>query len=394
MLLAWAIVESENQNSWQWFITHLITAIPEAAGAPGTPLAAGAPGIPLAAGAPNSPEIPPRNTRKTVMISDRDKGLREAIDRLAPGVIGHYCCWHLKENLCTKFGRGLSPLFWRIARAPNTAKFNSEMGDLQKINAPAFEYLARIPPILWATAFFPGARYGQDTSNIAEAANSQLKITREAPIIDVLHRIWGLVSGQRFDRLEAIIKQPPGTRWTPYTASLIREEQQFARTFITQLTTPLLGQALDGFGSVFRVDLVERTCFCPYYRHYTLPCRHAMACIYAGGGQLNEFIPEAWSIETWKATYAETMDLVDISELRGPAPGAITEECHPPNTRVPRGRPRKNRFHKRDNRGAEGLSLADLAPGATPPGPIRRHYYCSTCGQPGHNAIRCRESHN
>ena len=375
VLLAWAIVESENQYSWQWFITHLITAIPEAAGTPE---------------APNPPETPPRNTRKTVMISDREKGLREAIDRLAPGVIGHYCCWHLNENLCTKFGRGLSPLFWRIARAPNAAKFYSEMNDLQKINASAFEYLAGIPPILWATAFFPGARYGQDTSNIAEAANSQLKIAREAPIVDLLHRIWGLVSGQRFDRLGAIAKQPPEARWTPYTATLIQEEQQFARTFTTQLTTSLLGQALDSSGGVFRVDLVERTCSCPYYRHYTLPCRHAMACIYAGGSQLNEFIPEAWSIETWKATYAETMDLVDISGLQGPAPG----ECHPPNTRVPRGRPRKNRFHKKDNRGAEDLSLADLAPGATPPGPVRRYYHCSTCGQPGHSAVRCRKPHN
>jgi hypothetical protein len=84
------------------------------------------------------------------------------------------------------------------------------------------------------------------------------------------------------------------------------------------------------------------------------------------------------------------MDLVDISGLQGPAPG----EYHPPNTRVPRGRPRKNRFHKKDNRGAEGLSLADLAPGITPPGPVRRYYYCSTCGQPGYSAVRYRKPHN
>jgi hypothetical protein len=93
-------------------MTHLITAIPEAAGV---------------YEAPNLPETPPRNIRKTVMISDREKGLREAIDQLAPGIIEYYYCWYLKENLCTKFGRGLSPLFWRIAKAPNTAKFAVEM---------------------------------------------------------------------------------------------------------------------------------------------------------------------------------------------------------------------------------------------------------------------------
>jgi hypothetical protein len=119
-----------------------------------------------------------------------------------------------------------------------------------------------------------------------------------------------------------------------------------------------------------------------------------MACVYAEGDQLNEFIPEAWSIETWKATYAETIDLVDISGLQGAATGAITGEYHLLNTRIPRGRPRKNRFHKKDNMGAEGLVLADLAPGAIPPGPIRRNYYCSTCKQPGHNTTRYRKSHN
>jgi hypothetical protein len=175
---------------------------------------------------------------------------------------------------------------------------------------------------------------------------------------------------------------------------LIREEQQLARTFITQLTILLLEQVLDNFGGVFRMDLTERTCSCPYFRHYTLPCRHAMACIYAGGGQLNEFIPGAWLIETWKAIYAETMDLMDISGLQEAIPGAATGEYHLLNTRVPRGRPRKNRFYKKDNRGAEGLVLADLAPGATPPEPIHRNYYCSTCKQPGHNAIRCRKPHN
>ena len=143
--------------------------------------------------------------------------------------------------------------------------------------------------------------------------------------------------------------------------------------------------------------VTERIYSCPYFRYYTLPCRHAMACIYAGGGQLNEFIPEAWLIETWKATYAEIMDLVDISGLQGTAPGAVIgatpEECHLLNTRIPRGRPRKNRFHKKDNRGTEGLCLTNLASGTTPPGPIRRNH-CSTCGQSGHSAIRCRKPHN
>ena len=72
----------------------------------------------------------------------------------------------------------------------------------------------------------------------------------------------------------------------------------------------------------------------------------------------------------------------------------ITGECYSPNTRNLRGKFRKNRFHKEDDRGFKGLYLADLAPGAIAPGLIRRNYYCSICKQPEHNAVKYRKPHN
>jgi hypothetical protein len=87
LILAWAVVESENEDSWRYFFKNLVRAIPEI-----------------------SEEV-------TTFISDRDKGLGAADDELGDGTIRAICAYHLMDNFTTKFSRTLKPLFWKIARA-------------------------------------------------------------------------------------------------------------------------------------------------------------------------------------------------------------------------------------------------------------------------------------
>lgn len=81
VLLGWAVVESENQHSWTWFLEHLRVSIPKIWHEPCT------------------------------VISDRDKGLLQAEEVLGPRICRGYCCHHLKQNFVGKFGRGLAPTF-------------------------------------------------------------------------------------------------------------------------------------------------------------------------------------------------------------------------------------------------------------------------------------------
>jgi len=69
LLLAWSIVESENKDSWTWFLTCLKTSIHECVG--------------------------------MTLISDWDKGLLTADELVfGDGINQLICCFHLKENLC------------------------------------------------------------------------------------------------------------------------------------------------------------------------------------------------------------------------------------------------------------------------------------------------------
>ena len=68
--------------------------------------------------------------------------------------------------------------------------------------------------------------------------------------------------------------------------------------------------------------------------------------------------------------------------------------CHPPLTRVARGRPRKERLRADKVTGRRGLGLSALNEElenniASAVG--RVHY--STCGEKGHNRLTCRRPH-
>jgi hypothetical protein len=65
-------------------------------------------------------------------------------------------------------------------------------------------------------------------------------------------------------------------------------------------------------------------------------------------------MPEKLSIDTWKKTYLSNFPLIDVSDLTQLPPS----DCHPPLTRVPRGRPKKERFRKDNIRGPKGEAAA------------------------------------
>jgi len=81
LILAWAIVESKNEDSWQYFFTNLIRAILEI------------------------------EEEATIFISNRDKGLAAIEGKLGKGIIRAICAYHLIDNFIVKYSYTLKPLF-------------------------------------------------------------------------------------------------------------------------------------------------------------------------------------------------------------------------------------------------------------------------------------------
>ena len=72
LLLVWALVPSENQENWEYFLNLLSEAYPLC------------------------------STEGFVIISDRDKGLLPTIEKILPNISHTKCCHYIQDNLVSK----------------------------------------------------------------------------------------------------------------------------------------------------------------------------------------------------------------------------------------------------------------------------------------------------
>ena len=293
LLLAWAVVESENKNSWEYFFQHLSYSIPQ--------------------------------ILNSTVISDRDKGLLSAEDILGPNVTRLLCLHHLKANFIKHYGRKHIALFWPIANATTNEEYQYAMSELRVNNPTAASYLQNVNAQMWVTAFIPDCarrRCGQRTSNTAERLNVILQNTRQLPIIELLKGIWEYVMNERFvrqQRIEMRITQPSSQPWPPSIRDKVQYARKNARKHLVIHATLTLGQAGN-----YIVDLIQRTCGCGVFQNTNLPCEHAVAYIwnmerYSTGLQLSSYIPVEYTSEAWQRTYANNLQPVQYD---------IIEETH------------------------------------------------------------------
>jgi transposase-like protein len=209
VILAWAVVESENRNSWEYFLRLLRRCIPEII------------------------------SERCVFISDRDKGLVEADVLLGVNCVRAYCCKHIEGNLKDAYGAkdGLMALFWRAARARLPTAFEHWMDKIAACNPAATLYLRAIPADIWASAHFPGTRQGHLTSNIVESVNKLLREDRNLSITDLLNAIWHRVMEARASSLKAAQEQlDAGLRWTSFCQTKLEYSRKWARSNHVSLT--------------------------------------------------------------------------------------------------------------------------------------------------------------
>jgi hypothetical protein len=159
-LLAWAVVEGENEHACRFFLSNLQTAIPQV------------------------------NHAATTIISDRDNGLRAADDEIPLASRG-ICAEHLSRNVQQNFGLQAKTIFdARIRYALTEERLEAGFNELGEHNQRVVNYLRGIDLALWATPRFLGQRYGHNTSNLVESTNSWILEERKLTILDFLHHVW------------------------------------------------------------------------------------------------------------------------------------------------------------------------------------------------------------
>ncbi|XP_039131891.1 uncharacterized protein LOC120268648 [Dioscorea cayenensis subsp. rotundata] len=338
--VAYGIVESENIESWTWFLSALYEAI----------------------GMPNG----------LVLASNRQKRLEEAISKIYPLAEYRTCVRHLYKNFKKKFaGNILQKIVWSAANAFTTTSYISSLESLKTINMRAYEWFLDLEKRreIWSRSQFGTiAKCHYITNNISESFNAWVADPRHRPVLDLLDTVRQKIM-EMMDKRRTL-----AARWkrkvVPFVVKNVKESSMCLTEYHVRRSTDYKAE-VSYKDKRCEVVLNERKCTCRRWQVSGIPCMHALAFIHSiRGAKWEDYVDDYFSVDKYKATYQmEVAPMPDINEWVITGDG---ESLLPPISRRPAGRPRKNRIKDFD----------EVKKG--------RHK-CKRCGSFGNHAKKCKE---
>ncbi|KAH9623644.1 hypothetical protein KSS87_021988 [Heliosperma pusillum] len=310
--VAWAVVEVENTDSWRWFLEMLANDVckPEGEG--------------------------------MTFMSDRQKGLIDALRMVVPKAETRYCARHIWANFKLSYGGKLyKESFWNAVRATTKADFDGHMEGIKFLSYDAWAYLNVIPVEHWSRhAFQTHCKSNMLLNNLCETFNAVLKDARDKPILTQMEWIRRYVMKRTCEKREGLQKYEG--RLMPYVNKYLKWAADEA-TYGKALQSKDDNFEVDFKGERWVVQLNQRKCNCRNCQLSGLPCTHAMVCILKQRLDHEDFVDDAYTKERYAMAYELAIS---------PMPGVKQWEKSglpeplPPIIRKMRGRPSKKRRRK------------------------------------------------
>ncbi|CAI9107687.1 OLC1v1007101C1 [Oldenlandia corymbosa var. corymbosa] len=346
--LAFAVVDEENDDNWMWFLSELHCLLE------------------------NNTENMPILT----ILSDRKKGITEAVEANFPTAFHGFCLRHLTESFQKEFNNPvLVNMLLEAANALTANEFESRLQQIDETSQEAGYWIRRVPPRLWATAHFEGKRFGQLTANVAESLNPWLLEASALPLIQMMECIRRQLMTWFNERREASIE------WTsvlvPSAERRVSEAIEKARAFHVLRGSEADFQVISLEGNN-TVDIRNRHCTCGAWQLQGLPCAHAVAALLSCRQNVHRFTESCFTIASYRKAYSQTIhpipDRTLWKEMEGDTQtddNSLHMIVNPPKSLRPPGQPRKRRARSDEQ------------------GRVKRVVHCSRCNQTGHFRTTC-----
>ncbi|XP_019256282.1 PREDICTED: uncharacterized protein LOC109234669 [Nicotiana attenuata] len=179
--LAYAIVDSENDASWEWFFVQFRETYGQREG--------------------------------MCIVSDRHDGIWRATSIIYLEVPHCACMFHMWNNIKTNFRKSqkqIKEVYFALARAYIVEEFNRHMAELEAIDSRVKTYLMDIVYDKWSRAHSKANRTMTMTSNIAKLVNAANKHARDLPVVNLLDFMTTLIKKwnytNRKDAVESFMK--------------------------------------------------------------------------------------------------------------------------------------------------------------------------------------------
>ncbi|CAN6809430.1 unnamed protein product [Brassica oleracea] len=319
------------------------------------------------------------NTENMPRLTDVQKGIVEGVEQNFPTAFHGFCMRHLSESFRKEFNNTLLLNYlWEAAQALTVIEFEAKILEVEEASQDAAYWIRRIPPRLWATAYFEGQRFGYLTANIVESVNSWIAEASGLPIIQMMECIRRQLMTWFNERRETSMQ------WTsilvPSAERRVAEGLELARTYQVLIANEAEFEVISHEGNNI-VDIRNRCCLCRGWQLYGLPCAHAVAALLSCRQNVHRFTESCFTVATYRKTYSQTIHPIpdkslwrEMSEGGDPSVGKGGVEgvvINPPKSLRPPGRPRKRRARAEDR------------------GRVKRVVHCSRCNQTGHFRTTC-----
>ncbi|KAJ4974525.1 hypothetical protein NE237_007699 [Protea cynaroides] len=347
--LAFAVVESETKDSWSFFLYNLYSTIDTAID-----------GLPL------------------TFMSDKQKGLSDAIEEIFPDAFHRNCCQHLYSNFNAQFtGMQLGNDFWAACKASSAVQFQKAMSKIQIHNKEAHDWLLKNPVGKWARhAFDHRAKSDHITNDMTKSFSQWIDYLKGKPILTLIDSIRVKLMSRLHRRFEKGCSYKG--KLTPRMKKkleLVKSDARFC------MPIPAGGnefEVAEANSRRFVVNLNNKTCDCGVWECSGIPCKHAASALIFKRQNLEDYCDKYYTMERYMQAYGEMIHpLPDLTNLEASGEGGVLQ---PPLLRRLPGRPHKNK--KRE--------LGEAEPGAFRRG--ARTVRCDICKETGHNRRTCQRT--
>ena len=249
------------------------------------------------------------------------------------------------------------------------------MNVIKNISIDAYAYLAAIPAKHWSRhAFCSRSKSGMLLNNICEAFNNVLVEARAKPIISLMEWIRRYVMQRSAAKREGL-SNFEGVLMPAITKMIEKNAKEIYGLRV--IPVDVYEFEVDDIDDCYVVNLANRTCHCGSWDLIGIPCKHAVACIVLRKLDANDFVHEAYLIETYRKTYSPKFygmpghKMWPTTTLAKPLP--------PPYRKMP-GRPNKRKRKKEVGEGKGGKKAITEF----------KQRRCGNCGEVGHYKKGCK----
>jgi hypothetical protein len=343
--IAMGMVEVECKSAWEWFLQTL------------------------------KDDLNITNTSHWTIMSDRQKGLILAVEKVFPEAEHRFCVMHLIQNFQKAGHRGetLKNNLWAIARSTSIPKWEKSMEKMNADSKEAYMWVEALDPKSWIKAFFSDfCKCDMLLNNHSEVFNSYILPCRENPVLSMLEMLFYKAMNRNLS------KQRDGAKWHGRICPKIKKKlDKLEQLSLNCIVSPgedhkfsVLAHELE---RSYCVNMSLKTCDCNRWQLTGIPCHHAIACCSLDRMTPENLVHPCYTVEAYNRAYG-----FNLAPLRGRIfwPKVNAPSVLPPLFTKVMGRPKKNRRKAPEEKLVKGKIVFTKAGGKI---------HCSICGRPGHN---------